>query len=193
MYTFKFVVCEGQSEETYVLEVDRLLREQSILVYFRPLNANGGGYSNICRKHVALNKSRIPPEKRYTFLDEDIYRRNLDDCLFSEEQKILYNLQFTHWNFEDFLALHCEDAMLEHWISVMRAEGHLEMPLKAEDHARLVHEHLFPDYMKGTLPERLCPFTLDKLKQAWHNHRNPDVPFKCAMLDVFAEYLLLGA
>ena len=94
-------------------------------------------------------------------------------------------MQFTHWNFEDFLAMHGDHDAAERWIHVCERKGHWQHPLGGREIESLLREEIFNDYRKGSLPGAILPLTLEKLEQVVQNIKEVGaVHCQCPMAEI---------
>lgn len=168
MYARTVIVCEGKSECAYIQELNRYLREEGVEHHLHPEDAGGGKPDRVkaACKRVRLRERGV--ELRI-WLDKDIYFR---DSTLQLPEHIERLCHFTYWNFEDFLALHCEQDDIAKWIVACVGANHLEQPLHSDEVETLVRQHIFPSYQKGTLPEKLFPLTTQSLNNLFNNHAN---------------------
>ena len=183
------LICEGPSEWTYVQRLKSLLSSKLPLMDdgftprldFYPKITNdkiGGGsfclvkrtYRKICpqNKHLPLK----------IWVDCDIYIRNDGAnevaCAKGYAAKgKMPDFNFMVMNFEDFVAMHFDDAIFEAWKCEMDNAGHFSTPLHGKDYAphfeKIWQMHLasigsvlVAPYVKGSLPEDFV--TVESLK-----------------------------
>jgi len=100
-------------------------------------------------------------------VDYDLYLRNNRNNrdLYLNKPKGIPDFRFSFHNFEDFLVLHMEKAVIEKWCSFLEPTRHFLEPLHATDYIPLFQQ-VFPEYAKGDLPsDFITPEALNRLKR----------------------------
>lgn len=165
------VICEGKSEVAYFNELSKLLREENILqpIRFVPKVVGTGHYTNVYQKFKEEYKKNSKTSN-IIFVDWDIYQRNERKNLENYNKKSIKvpDFFFNHKNFEDFLALHLEEDLLNKWIDICFLNNHFEQPMVESVYLPLFKKHIFPNYDKGDFPFE--SFTINMLKQAIENN-----------------------
>ena len=177
-----YVICEGKSEYAYIQEVNRLLQREGAHGCLVPKDAHGGAPLQIKGVYDSLGTINAP---LYTWLDSDIYTSDRRRYTLTDQQIEKYHVQFTHWNFEDFLAMHGDHDATEHWIHVCERNGHWQHPLGGREIELLLREEMYNDYRKGSLPKAILPLTPEKLERVVRNLREVEVAHcQCPMAEI---------
>ena len=78
-------------------------------------------------------------------------------------------------NFEDFIALHYGDELVERWKTKFSEVGHFRCPLHWEEY-KVYYSELFPDYRKNLLPIEFL--SVEALRNLFrHMDEMPDVDY----------------
>ena len=183
------MVCEGRSERAYLQRLQSFLDNETecwpVPLQFIPrlpvggdgLEQGGGYYANILKcfksERKKNRKSRIE-----VWVDDDIYVR--EDGERERENRASYlaklgsipDFHFSFHNFEDFLALHLDDAAIQRWHAAFDL-AHVSRPLHSQDYLPL-YEAVFPGYRKGDVPPDFI--TRDSLSRLKARLDRPLVP-----------------
>lgn len=185
------VICEGKSEVAYFNELSKLLREENISqpVRFVPKSVGTGHYTNVYQKFKDEYKKNSKTSN-IIFVDWDIYQRNERKNLENYNKKSIKvpDFLFNHKNFEDFLALHLEEDLLNEWIDICNTNNHFEQPMVESVYLPLFKKHIFPNYDKGDFPFE--NFTMEILEQAIRNN-DRNLPIHSDFLSNIKELLQL--
>ena len=166
------VICEGKSDEAYLIELSKFFEENDINVGFIPHDAGSGIRSIIegfLREKLRKNGNKI--SKFILFLDKDIYLRDPSKNTPSDCFKSLYH--FNTYCFEDFLVLHLEKSKVENWSSVSLPDA--DRTTKIEK--LLVEKGIFLKYRKGELPPGF-EFSYEMLERLIANCNDATICFK---------------
>lgn len=183
------MVCEGFSERAYLQRLQSFLDAQtedwSVPLRFipkLPVNSdgdeNGGGlYTNVTRCYKQQRKEN-KKSKIEVWVDHDIYvrqdsapeRRNV--ASYMGKPAGIPDFVFSFHNFEDFLALHLDDAAIQRWHTAFDP-AHVAKPLHSVDYLPL-YESVIPGYRKGDLSPDFI--TRDSLSRMKANLARPLVP-----------------
>ena len=165
------VICEGESECNYLGHLNRFLstlplpasggpvalrfipkptREDP--VKGRAIGCGSGDFTKVSKAYKAEQKKN----RHATFaiwVDADLYVRNDKGNRDKYESRPagIPSFNFSLLNFEDFLALHADEAHFAAWVEEMRKAGHFECPC----HWEAYEPHclkVFPEYQKNRLP-----------------------------------------
>jgi hypothetical protein len=161
------MVCEGRSEFVYLQRLQSFLDSQASgwnvpLNFIPKIPANpdgdesgGGFYTNVtrCYRRQRNENKKLQIE---VWVDDDIYvrqgsareRKNRESCL--GKPIGIPDFLFSFHNFEDFIALHLDDAAIECWHTSFDT-AHAAHPLHSVDYLPL-YDSVFPGYRKGDLP-----------------------------------------
>lgn len=151
------ILCEGDSENAYIQELNRFLRDKEDYNFTFVTKVIGSGfYSIVLKKYNEVRrKNRNATIK--IFLDKDIYVRNERACQTSlENSKIKGDFLFNVHNFEDFIMLHYDDETLNKWLDICKQHNHEKQPMIADDYLPQII-NLISGYQKGE-----CPFIIDQ-------------------------------
>lgn len=183
------MVCEGRSEFAYLQRLQSFLDSQASdwnvpLQFIPKIPANpdggekgGGFYRNVSRcyrQQRGQNKnSRID-----VWVDHDIYFRQdaeaerANCASYLQKPAGIPDFVFSFHNFEDFLALHLDDAAIARWRTAF-APAHVAKPLHSVDYLPL-YQSVIPVYRKGDVsPDFITRESLLRLKA---NLARPLVP-----------------
>ena len=195
------VVCEGASEWIYLQRLNSALARLpfpdgwcDVPVRFigRPkrTGVGSGAFHDVeraLRKEQGSNRSATV----WSWVDADIYVRNDRECgeRYRRRADSTQAFRFSVLNFEDFLALHLDDAGFARWVKAMSDGGHFSRPLHWNDYKALF-ELVIPGYRKGELPADFITLgSLGNLKR--HLERMPEMSLNGLKVDrTFAESML---
>ena len=180
------IICEGSSEESYISELNKFFRENSINIILKSELVGTGGYKSVTKKykdiHKKNNKDKIPI---IIWVDKDIYLRNNNNCMdnYKKKAKNIPDFLFNYQNFEDFLVLHENKFILDKWIEICKKHNHFITPLHSDKYIELLKNNIFTEYKKGDLPLNINETSLQNLLD--HN-RDKNIPIKSD----FSDFLL---
>jgi len=186
------IFCEGQSEITYIEQLNALLliwAENSMpSIIFIPINTNGGKFGNV---QTALRENFMKPANRKVWVDYDLYHPNrINNCRdeYRTRPGHIPPFHFSFHNFEDFLMLHYPFDDLQKWSLEFGNTSHLDTPLHGDEYIPHIQK-IICGYKKGVLPPHFVnKVSLANLKRNLPNRiiTPPDDPdFKD-----FAQFLL---
>lgn len=184
------IFCEGESEYAYIQELNRFLRENEYGFAFVPKVIGTGVYSEVLAKYKEEHKDN-PRTLLRIMLDDDIYVRNDNDRERENSVKLsgspirelfLFNVH----NFEDFMVMHCDDEVLNRWLTTCVAENHQKVPMHSVKYMPLI-QCFFPGYEKGSCP--LSPIRKDMLDNLF-NHNDAAAIFLKSGFATFLKGLL---
>jgi len=159
------IVCEGESEWVYLQRLQSFINSlptpdgtyEVPLQFIPPARAiaKSGKFSSVIKNY----RARFRENKNSSiqvWVDFDLYHRN------DNKNADLYKLKqtqhpntpdfhFSFHNFEDFLALHFDDAHFNEWKRIFHANGHFNTPLHETDYMP-AFKTMLPAYRKGDLP-----------------------------------------
>lgn len=195
------VVCEGESEWTYLQRLNSALAsepfpegwvEPPVRFIGRPKKTGVGKGSFKAVERELRKEMKINPfAEKWVWVDADIYVRDYKDCGTNYRNRAsgIPPFHFTVLNFEDFLALHLDDDGFERWVEVMTEAGHFNNPLYWEDYKKHF-ENVMPGYQKGGLPADFVTLTsLGNLNR--HLSQMPIVNLKSLKVErTFAQSML---
>ncbi len=193
------IVCEGRSEASYLRALQRFVENELPLAsneedprlrfVVLPDESSGvetGSFDKIFSAYKAT-QDEYATELVHVWVDADIYIRNepLPSNLskhngteyLSEVSKVL-EFKFSYYNFEDFIALHYDEADFQKWKTQVlhcRLEGmnksHFEQPLSRKVYMPLFHK-FSRNYSKGKTPVQFSKESFANLRR---NLEDPDV------------------
>ncbi len=174
MSGIEIIVCEGVSEVAYVRELNRLLWRNDygyLSTAFHPVCAFSGHFGPLKKAFKAAQTANKGCDIAI-WADFDIYQRNdLRDGDQYRSRRGLPEFLFSVMNFEDFLMMHCEPAMLDDWLAICQDHHHFAAPMHAEEYEPLIRQ-FWPTYRKGELPFMLTRSRLEQLFSNLDRH-NP--------------------
>lgn len=177
MSSIEIIVCEGVSEVAYIHELNRLVCRKDYgyaMVPFHPVCAFSGHFGPL-KKAFKTAQASNRGNSVSIWADYDTYLRNdLRDGSQYQTRQGLPDFLFSVMNFEDFLMMHCEPAVLDEWQSICQAHHHFSTPMHAEEYEPLVRQ-FWPDYKKGELPFVL---TRQRLEWLFQNIDRPNMLIK---------------
>lgn len=138
------ILCEGNSENAYIQNLNRFLDENGYNFTFNPKKIGCGHFTAVQQKY-RVEKKKNPKSDIKIWVDRDTYIRN--DCgdgdKYQEKPQYLPNFIFSVMNFEDFLAMHLDDKTLDNWFQVCSREKHNIAPMTEDKYLPLVRQYLF--------------------------------------------------
>lgn len=193
------IVCEGESEWTYLQRLQGFLDQQPLadgtfeppLLLIAPAQAiaKGGKFSTLRNQYKATRTGN----KRSSILiwaDFDLYHRNDNGCAHSYARKTagIPDFLFSYHNFEDFYALHADGDRFQDWLR-FGAGGHFATPLHSGGYLPEI-KRIFPGYGKGDLPADFISW--DSLRNLKRNkcHHPRSNPHNLHGLGCFADFLV---
>ncbi len=181
------VICEGASEESYLRELNRALREKDINVVFTPFPVGNGNYSAVVKLYKKLKKDN-PRSKFIIWIDKDIYHRNENKNMdaYKKKPRGIPDFCFNYYNFEDFLSLHLNDDLLNSWEQICKQNHHFTTPMFAKTYESLF-QNILSNYSKGNFP--WDTFDLRKLATAFKNNKNSTIQFSSDFLNELEKIL----
>lgn len=143
------VICEGESEYSYIQNINRILHYKSSYgALFKPVAVNTG-YFNEVKKRYSSEFKNNPKSSIIIWVDFDLYKRNDKDCMKSYKKKQgTPDFLFSYMNFEDFLILHENENTVSKWIK-LRGD-HFEEPMHSDEYLSKF-KLIKPNYKKGEL------------------------------------------
>ena len=197
--TRHIIVCEGESEWAYFQRLQSFLDQQPLAngVFETPLrfivpqrvivkNGNFGHLQNRYRRERQANRNA----SIQIWTDFDLYHRNDNHCaeLYTRKPNGIPNFLFSFHNFEDFFALHFDDAHFQQWLDFGN-RGHFTSPLHSVGYLPEIRM-IFPDYNKGTLPADFITWnSLQNLKRN-RNHQPSSNPHNLQGIRAFVDFVL---
>lgn len=209
------IIHEGiKSEHAYIQELNRFIRNElsgdcSSQIYFasRPTGRDkktkngktdytgrGSGKFSDIQTRYKIEKSHNRNPHIIIWADYDIYKRNDNgnQTLYERalENRMIPEIHFNYFNYEDFLALHFKkDAEYSQWEAAANGANHFTSPLHACNYLPL-YETVFPGYQKNEMPFSL---TKERLECLFTNNSDTTIRIKSKFADflksVLTDYL----
>jgi hypothetical protein len=154
LYDRYIIICEGKSEDAYIQELNRCLRDSGIYSVSLIPKPVGTGHYIAVAKEYKKQWSKNKNLKFYIWVDKDIYERNDDGNMdkYKEKPENIPDFSFNIFNFEDFLILHFpKEDFLKHR-KLFEDKGHFKKPLHDKEYEPLIKQ-VFKGYEKGSLPD----------------------------------------
>lgn len=202
--TRHLIVCEGESEWTYLQRLQSFLDHQEVPsgTFEAPLCLIGPGHAmaktgsfgkivSTYKKTRAANRSR----SIQVWTDFDLYHRNQYSCAthYAAKPTGIPDFLFSFHNFEDFYALHFDGATLAEWLKFGGSSGrhHFTNPLYSDGYLPEI-QRLFPGYRKNDLPADFVTWaSLRNLKANLRHQPSSSNPHNIQGIGSFAEFLVL--
>lgn len=181
------VICEGASENVYLQELNRFLRERRIPLVFAPKVIGSGVYKAVANRYREVRRE-LRGAEIVIWVDMDLYMDSQKD-LYENKPDSVPDFLFSLMNFEDFLSLHMDRRTLMKWQEVCEEHRHFSEPMFSAVYLPLFKVTCFPHYRKGKMPFKLNDETLGRL---FVNQKREHVRFRCDF-GVFLEERLLEA
>lgn len=182
------VICEGASEDAYLIQLNRIFREEEIPLNFVPRPVGCGDYPAVEKKYKTEHEKN-PRSRFLIWIDNDIYKRNTKDNKTNYQQKPagIPDFLFNYYNFEDILALHLEDTKTTEWERICEEHNHFETPMVAAVYEPLFTENIIKDYKKGTFPP--IELNLDIINSAIDKNNDESIKLKSDFLKKLEELI----
>lgn len=179
------IVCEGNSENAYIQELNRFFDANDYDISFVSKPIRNGHYkpATLKYKEVKRNNTR---SNIYIWVDKDTYQRNDENDGYNYEHKPqkIPNFLFSYLNFEDFLVMHLDEEIVQIWQEICMNNNHFNYPMHAEKYLKLLREYIFPNYKKGEIPFEITQNKFDNLLK---NQQNPKIKFKCDIAEMIQQ------
>ncbi len=167
------VVCEGQSENMYLQELNRFFREYRIPLAFIPRIVGNGACKAVIGHYRSIRKF-LRHEEIIIWVDLDIYMGS-EANNYTVKPASIPDFLFSEMNFEDFLMLHMNPQQVLRWQTIADAHDHFRHPMPASVYLPVYKTVCFHHYRKGRMPFKLNAQTL---KQLFINLHNRKIHFK---------------
>lgn len=169
------IICEGKSEVSYLALLNRFIRDHltdadsggSRLSFSGkpPVHGVGtGAYKQVSK--AFRNESKSNPGRRCRiWVDADLYLREKIDAPDTFAKRSLVHkgyFSFSSLVFEDFLAMHFDDALYAEWKQTFAAEGHFDKPL-----VKKAHEPLFLPFWRRAVGDPAAHYDEGDLPDNW--------------------------
>ena len=197
--TRHIIVCEGESEWTYLQRLQSFLDAQPLPggVFDPPLRLMGPMQAVAKTGSYGKLKSRYNQTRRanrnvsiQVWADFDLYHRNDLKCaeLYAAKTSGIPDFLFSFHNFEDFFALHWEGDRFAEWLRFGN-RGHFATPLHSDGYLPEI-KRIFPDYAKGGLPADFVSWASLKNLKANLRHQPASNPHNLQGVRSFAAFLI---
>lgn len=197
------IVCEGESEHTYLLRLQSFLDRQELPqdTYETPIRfisptrsiSKTGSFGKIVQTFRTTRKEN---RKRTisVWADFDLYCRNDNGCADSYKSKLagIPGFYFSFHNFEDFYSLHFDGAQLAGWLRLGSNMGrnHFTTPLHSDDYLPEIRS-IFLGCKKNDLPSDFVSWeSLRNLKANLHHVPMTSNPHGLTGIHSFARFLI---
>lgn len=201
--TRHLIVCEGESEWTYLQRLQAFLDDQEVpagtfetpLRFIGPEHAMAetGSFGKLVS---AYKKTRSANRGRsiQIWADFDLYHRNQYQCATNYAAKTagIPDFHFSFHNFEDFYALHFDGVALAEWLKFGGPSGrhHFTTPLHSDGYLPEI-KRIFPGYKKNDLPADFVTWaSLRNLKANLGHQPSSFNPHHLQGIRSFAEFLI---
>lgn len=177
------IVCEGKSEKAYIGSLNSLFRNHNVPLVLKCTVAGSGLFPLVLKAYRKCREQRDRScrEEPWIWVDSDLYERNEKKCMeqYGKRDASIPAFLFSTHNFEDTLVLHNGDDTVEKWRRLCHGGA---VALHAREYMPLLLS-LYPDYEKGSLPERMIPLTPQLLHNAYRHSHDEGIPFKCDLIE----------
>ena len=163
------VVCEGQSEQMYLQELNRFFREYRIPLTFIPRTVGNGAYKAVVGHYRSIRKY-LRYEEIIIWVDLDIYTHS-EANNYAAKPASIPDFLFSEMNFEDFLMLHMNPQQVFKWQAAAESHDHFLHPMPASIYVPIFKTYGFHHYRKGRMPFKLNAKTLGQLFINLHNRK----------------------
>ena len=201
--TRHLIVCEGESEWTYLQRLQSFLDDQEVpagafetpLRFIGPEHAmakNGsfGKLVSTFKKKRTENRGR----SIQIWADFDLFHRNYGHCAehYAAKTDGIPDFLFSFHNFEDFYALHFAGDALAEWLKFGGRSGfrHFTTPLHSDGYLPEI-KRIFPGYRKNDLPPDFVTWaSLRNLKANLGHQPTSSNPHNLQNIRSFAAFLI---
>ena len=196
------VVCEGESELTYLQRLQSFLEKEPLpdgtfeppLLFIGPESAipkNGCfGRLKCCYNQIRKGNKKASIQ---VWADFDLYCRNDNHCATSYSSKThgIPDFLFSFHNFEDFIALHWDGDDLNQWLHFGSPNGcnHFAVPCHADGYLPEI-QRISPSYRKGELPPDFISWASLKNLKSNLGHQPSSNPHDLQGIGSFARFLI---
>jgi hypothetical protein len=192
-----YIICEGSSEENYIIKLNKFFRENSINCSFEPYNPKGiipETFSKIKKIYEKVSSEKIRRNAETIFwIDDDMFRRGeisrqkIRDCFERLQDGNKVKHYYNYENFEDWLAMHLEEKLFLSYYDECNQRGHFEKPMYKKEYEPLIKKFI-PFYEKSKLP---CEIELNKdtLKTALTRNFDKKYKSKCDLAEIIGKVL----
>jgi hypothetical protein len=201
--TRHLIVCEGESEWTYLQRLQSFLDDQEVpagafetpLRFIVPAQAvsRTGAFGKIVATFKKTQRANKNAPSIQIWADFDLYHRNDDKCADMYAAKAnIPDFLFSFHNFEDFYALHFDGEALSEWLKFGHTDGkcHFTTPLRAEGYLPEI-KRIFPGYKKNDLPADFVSWaSLRNLKANLGHQPSRSNPHNLESIRSFAAFLI---
>lgn len=197
------IVCEGESEWTYLQQLQGFLDIQELppdtpfetplrFISSKRLIVQGGSFRQMKTRY---NRERQDNKNCLIeiWADFDLYHRNDQNC--ADHYKTKHNgipdFHFSFHNFEDFYALHFDSVALEGWLQFGGLAGtrHFSTPLHSKAYLPEI-QSIFPNYKKNSLPTGFVSWESLKNLKANLRQQPKTNPHNLQGVQSFAKFLI---
>jgi hypothetical protein len=163
------VLCEGLSEETYIICLNKFLNSQTDnLIRLVPKIIGG-------KNAVLKSWKKIKAENRnfrcVIWLDKDVYKRQ--EVLLPKISPDVF--LFNTYNFEDFLVMHLGYKSVMKWQEICCRLNHFLTPITSKVCEENIMQ-IFEKYRKGSMPNEVT-INSESLANLFNNQQNDEILF----------------
>jgi hypothetical protein len=175
------VLCEGLSEETYIVCLNRFFNSQpNNLIRLVPKIIGG-------KNAVLKSWKKIKAENRnfrcVIWLDKDVYKRREMSLPKISPDVFLFNT----YNFEDFLVMHLGQESVMKWQEICCNLNHFLTPMTSKVCEESITQ-IFEKYKKGSMPNEVT-ISSESLANLFNNQQNDGILFSSDFV-IFLKNLL---
>ncbi len=159
------IIHEGEkTEKNYIIELQRLARDENSNIVFVAKTIGGVKVSNYLSKvKEIVKKENGKLDYCFVWMDFDIFKRknidafviknNIDEIKIPKKFKLTEKVKtiFNYMNCEDFLILHSSNENIKKWIEVCKKKNHFKTPMGSSVYMPEILK-IFPEYKKSELP-----------------------------------------
>lgn len=160
------ILCEGESEVAYIQALGRIMYRPDGSIKRAPFYPRliGSGYCGVVIGAYKKARSANRKDPIQVLVDKDVYLRNDKNSGTDYQNKstAIPNFLFSTMNFEDYLMLHCENSILDSWVTICQSKNHFSVPMHSCDYEPLFKQY-FPEYEKGSLPFDLTKEVVNRM------------------------------
>jgi hypothetical protein len=192
-----YVICEGNSEENYIRELNKFFRENSVNCSFEPYNLKGiipKTFSKIKEIYGKVLNEKINRSEEIIFwIDDDVFKREelnkqkIRECFNRLQGGNRVRFCYNYENFEDWLAMHLEEEAFLSYYDECNQRGHFEKPMSKKEYEPLIKK-VMSFYEKSKLPNE---FELNKntLETALARNFSKKYKSKCDLAEIIGKIL----
>jgi hypothetical protein len=163
------VLCEGLSETTYILCLNKFFNSQANNQVKLVPKIIGG--KNAILKSWKKARTENRNFRCVVWLDKDVYQRQ--EALLPKISHDIF--LFNTYNFEDFLVMHLGDGSVMKWQEICCGLNHFSTPMTSKVCEENITQ-IFKKYKKGSMPNELT-VNSESLTNLFDNQQNTEILF----------------